>query len=77
MCLPAKIPQIEFELLKHEINLESIDLQFKYDYSKGRLIQFENILNHCYELDANEIPAKYKLKNLDSLFPNVNIKVLN
>lgn len=73
--MPSQIPQIEYELLKHELSLESIDLKFSYKYF-DKLIQLENILEDCYELDTNEIPPKYRLKNLDRLFPNINIKVL-
>jgi hypothetical protein len=35
-----------------------------------------NLLEHCYELDENEIPARFKLKHLDKIFNNYNPKVL-
>ena len=35
-----------------------------------------NLLEHCYELDENEIPARLKLKHLDKIFNNYNPKVL-
>jgi hypothetical protein len=35
----------------------------------------QNLLEHCYELDENEIPARFKLKHLDKVFENYNPKV--
>jgi hypothetical protein len=49
-----------------------INFQFQY---KDNLIEISNIFEKCYELDNNEIPARYRLKYLDRLFPGLNQKV--
>ena len=49
-------------------------IQFNYKY-KEELIEIGNILEECYELDNNELPARYRLKHLDRLFPKFNQKV--
>ena len=49
-------------------------IKFNYQY-KEELIEIGNILEECYELDKNEIPARYRLKYLNKLFPNFNQKV--
>jgi hypothetical protein len=33
-----------------------------------------NLMEHCYELDENEIPARFKLKHLDKIFQQYNPK---
>lgn len=73
VCLPSRILETEFIELKNEIEKE-FDLTFSYNYN-GSLIEFKNILADCYELDKNEQPARYKLKHLNRLFPNINQKV--
>jgi hypothetical protein len=50
------------------------DLEFNYEDSILSL-KIENLFEHCYELDENEAPARYKLKQLDKTLPNYNFKV--
>jgi hypothetical protein len=72
--LPTRIIETEYELLKAEVIKEKKDLTFSYQYGE-KLVSFENILDECYELDKNEQPARYRLKYLDRLFPEINQKV--
>ena len=74
VCLPTRIIETEYEILKNEIIKEEKDLSFSYMYG-DKLIEFKNILEECYELDKNEQPARYRLKYLNRLFPNINQKV--
>lgn len=72
--MPTRIIETEYELLKAEVIKEKKDLTFSYQYGE-KLVSFENILDECYELDKNEQPARYRLKYLDRLFPQINQKV--
>ncbi len=72
--MPTRIIETEYELLKAEVIKEKKDLTFSYQYGE-KLVSFENILDECYELDKNEQPARYRLKYLDRLFPEINQKV--
>ena len=74
--LPTRIIADEFEILKNEvINQKSIQLNFSA-VIKEKTIKMDNILESCYELDENEIPARYRLAFLSKLFPNINIRVI-
>ncbi len=77
-CLPTRIIYKEYEILKHEINehkhFSDTDLSFICDDPK-RMMSLKNLFEDCYELDMNEIPFRYKLKELDKIIPNFNEKV--
>ena len=80
-CLPTRIIAKEYEILQQEIknggSFKEDDLNFKYDDPlEKRNMRVENLFDNCYELDLNEIPARYKLKQLDNIIPNYNQKVV-
>lgn len=73
-----------------EANKSHLDLTFHYDdaddahlmgtseSSSGKQrpkISIENLFIECYQLDENEMPARYKLKHLDRLLPGFDDKV--
>jgi hypothetical protein len=53
------------------------DLGFNYQNSEnGEFnLNIENLFEYCYELDENEIPARYKLKHLDKTITGYDPKV--
>jgi hypothetical protein len=74
--LPSSIIEKEYKILLNELNNRtSLDKTFEYTDDEGKLIKFENMIESCYELDYNSVPAKYRLKFLDKLFPTLNQKV--
>ena len=87
-ALPTRILRKEYDILQNELNkIEDIDKSFKYEYTsqlttpntdqknkKSKTIEFNNLIEDCYELDDNEIPARFKLKYLDKLFPGLDQK---
>ena len=77
ICLPTRIVATEFELIRSEIKTKltnDFDLSFSYKYGED-LVELENILDYCYELNENEEPSRYRLKFLNHIFPNLNHKV--
>lgn len=74
--LPTRIVDSEYKILLDELkNENTIDKVFEYTDDDGKSIKLENILETCYEFDSNEIPARYRLKYLDRLFPTMDQKV--
>ena len=73
--LPNEIELDKFQILKEEC-LKSCDLSFSLHLPSQNPIEIENLLEHCYNLDENEIPKKYKLLNADSIIPGFQLKVL-
>lgn len=76
--LPSRIVDKEFRLFQEELrqNKDSIDLKFEFDDKERDIhLKTDNILEFCYELDENQIPPKYRLKNLDRLLPKYNSNV--
>ncbi len=74
--MPSSIIEKEYKILLNELNNRtSLDKTFEYTDDEGKLIKFENMIESCYELDYNSVPAKYRLKFLDKLFPTLNQKV--
>jgi NACHT domain- and WD repeat-containing protein len=76
ICLPTRIVADEYELIRSEINksINNFDLKFKYEYNTDIIVESDNILDYCYELDENEKPFRYRLKYLNKIFPNINHK---
>ena len=73
--MPTRILEKEYNLLFTELNKRiDVDKTFQYE-CQGKTITMDNILESCYELDNNLIPARYRLKYLDRLFPGMNQKV--
>lgn len=78
--LPTRIIAKEYHTMKKELNehhhFDDTDLSFSVDKSIDDKRQFmlKNLFLDCYELDMNEIPFRYKLKELDKLMPNYNEK---
>ena len=77
-CLPERILAKEYDILKSELESlkENIDLTFEYNL-KDKPYKLENIFEACYELDDNEMPARYRLKHLEKMFKDYNFKVNN
>lgn len=84
ITLPTRIIKEEYELFGKNIEANKLDLTFHYDNSTDAnlstktaelKIELDNIFVDCYELDENEIPARYKLKHLDRLLPGFVDKV--
>ena len=50
---------------------EKEEQQNKDDYFELNIL---NLFEYCYELDLNELPARFKLKHLDKIFPKYNSK---
>ena len=74
--MPSSIIEKEYKILLNELNNRtSLDKTFEYTDDEGKLIKFENMIESCYELDYNSVPARYRLKFLDKLFPTLNQKV--
>lgn len=85
--LPTRIIKEEYELFAKEIEAykEALDLSFHYDEKDDShldgaalmpVVDIENLFEYCYELDDNEIPARYKLKHLDRVFTGFDHKVI-
>ena len=73
--LPTRIIKEELDMLKAELNKRAdVDKSFKYEFvprleeNVKIMVTFANLMEDCYELDDNEIPARYRLKYLDRLF---------
>ncbi len=72
--------------MKNELKDDaSVDLSFGAEYSNIAdvnketfpiILQMNNILESCYELNENEIPARYRLKYLTKIFKEYNEKVI-
>jgi hypothetical protein len=69
--LPTRILADEYQVLKTEtLTNPHFDLTFEINDLK-----INDILDHCYRLDENEIPFRYRLLNLNSIISNYNEKV--
>jgi hypothetical protein len=81
-CLPTRIIADEFEILRSELNdHQRTNLDFKYECTfttddVEKSIKIHDLLDECYELDQNEIPARYKLKYISSVLPEYSEKVV-
>ena len=70
----------EYKLLQKELDKQTnVDKSFRYELKtpENKLvnsIQIENMFLECYELDSNSQPARFRLKYLDRLFPDMNQK---
>jgi hypothetical protein len=80
--LPTRIIAREFEILRDELkNLNDIDLKFTHtvksemELDLNYVLDIDNILEYCYELNENETPARYRLKHLDRIFEGYNDRV--
>ncbi len=75
--LPTTILADEYALLKDEMKTNPIfDLSFKYASNVCKIDQ-EDILNYCYQIDENEIPFHYRLKDINKIIPDFVQKVRN
>lgn len=72
--MPERILSTEFETLKSELKSD-MDLKFKYDEDPDAKIEVDNLFEHCYELDENEQPCRYRLIRLEKCFPDYSPKV--
>ena len=77
-CLPARIVENEYEMLKTELEksekITADDLKFHHKIDEENVYNFENIFLDCYQLDRNEIPARFKLKPLNVILKNFDSK---
>jgi len=77
--LPTRIIAKEYDTMLKEIreheHFEDSEISFRHENSENkRNFVLKNLLEDCYELDMNEIPYRYKLKELDKLIPDYNEK---
>ena len=73
--LPTSILADEYALLKDEMKMNPIfNLSFKHDSNVCNIDQ-ENIVDYCYQIDENEIPFHYRLKNISKIIPGYIQKV--
>jgi len=77
-CLPTRILAKEYEILRKESQAlqQSNEIDLSFEYESGRNISFDDVFQECYELDENEIPARFKLKFIERIIPNYNEKVI-
>ena len=78
-ALPTRIIAREYEVLQKELNsnrhFDECDLNYTSDENMSRKVISKNLFEDCYELDNNEIPYRYKLKQMDIIIPDYNEKV--
>lgn len=78
--LPTRIIRREYEIFKSEIEANSelklLDFSFSYDNKEEISLNISNLFEFCYQLDENEIPARYRLKHMDKIIPSFNDKVI-
>lgn len=76
ISLPTRIIKEEYELFESELKKvkDSFDLEFVFEKDDVKM-NVDNLFEYCYELDENEIPARYKLKHLDATIPGYDQKV--
>lgn len=73
--MPTRIIATEYVIIKTEIDKsDEFNLSFTYEH-ENKTHTIENILDYCYTLDENETPARYRLRNLNTTFENINHKV--
>lgn len=80
--LPTRIISKEFEIFKNEItdNTELNDnenVSITFLDKNGEMFRITNLLEHCYQLDKNEIPPRYKLKHIDEILSDFDENVIN
>ena len=78
--LPTRIIAKEYEIIRSEIDASKLanEIEFSFTYehpSDKKSISLVNLFVDCYVLDENEIPARYKLKEINNLIPRYNDKV--
>jgi hypothetical protein len=52
----------------------NFDISYKYESNICNM-QKEDIIDHCYQLDENEIPFRYRLKNINKIILDFRQKV--
>jgi hypothetical protein len=56
--------------------LSDPDMKLDFEYKENDFdFKYESIINKCYLVDRNEIPAKYKLQNIDQIFNDFFLNV--
>ncbi len=73
--LPKSISIEEFELISSEMHTLGLDLTYTYETKTGQSVQINDIANHCYKIDENEVPRRYKLLRLDRIFESYDLTV--
>ena len=78
--LPTRILTKEYLIFTEELknNADQLDISFdaKEIMETDKIaLKVENLFEYCYELDENEIPSRYKLKDLEHIFTTYNPKV--
>ena len=75
--LPSRILADEYKLLKDEMKTNpNLNLSFKHE-SEACKIETDDIFDYCYQIDENEIPFHYRLKNINKIIVNYVQKVRN
>ena len=76
--MPTRIIASEFEIFLNEIEKNQLFTEEKLSFEfedKTRKFSMKNLFINCYVLDENELPNRYKLKELSQIIPNFNEKV--
>jgi hypothetical protein len=71
--LPSEIGVEVFESIKNECS--NLDLSFECEI-ENKKISIHNLLEHCYVLDENEVPKKYKFLEATAIFQGFEHKVI-
>jgi hypothetical protein len=70
------IEEDQFKLLKDEMKTNpEIDISFQFESNVFK-IEIDDIIDYCYQKDENEIPFKYRLKNINKIVTGFVQKVL-
>ena len=73
--MPTTIIEDEYKLFKDEMKTNpNFSLSFKYESNVCKIDQ-DDIVDYCYQIDENEIPFHYRLKNISKIIPNYVQKV--
>ena len=76
--MPTRIIASEYEIFLNEIEKNQLFTEEKLSFEcedKTRKFSLKNLFIDCYVLDENELPNRYKLKELSQIIPNFNEKV--
>jgi hypothetical protein len=73
--LPTAIDSEEFEILKSQLqtlqsNAFSVSCTYEKDSPEPIEYKIENVLDQCYKIDTNSVPAMYRLMRISEIIPD-------